>query len=342
MIRLAVVGIGWAGQHHVEGARELGRKIDVVALMDTDAGWLAEQAATLGIERTYEDYTALLADDGVDAVTLCSPHSLHCAQAVEAARAGKHVLVEKPMALSVSDATRMIEAAEEADVRLYVAESAVYTARCRWLRETVRKGRYVGEVISACQRHGFRAEVFRYPGRREWLTRPELGGTGTWMLHGIHYMAEVRFVLGEVDTVYLGEHHGSAFPTPEIEGTVTGVLTMESGVRCAIYQSCETRLRGSLRGWLLFGDKGAVRASEEGYEVFPPDGSMPATPMLYPDQGLSPFARELEAFADYVTRGVEGPTTARSERRSLAVVEAGYESMRTGEPVRLADRFGVL
>jgi predicted dehydrogenase len=310
--------------------------------MDTDAPYLAEQAAALGVERTYTDFASLLADEEIDAVSLCTPHGLHREHAIAAARAGKHVLVEKPMALSVADATRMIETADQQNVRLYVAESAVYTARCRWLRETVSRGRHVGEIISASQRRGFRAEVFRYAGRREWLTRPEMGGTGTWMLHGIHNMAEVRFVLGEVAAIYLGEHHGASFATPEIEGTVTGVLTMESGIHCAVFQSCEMRLAGNMRGWILSGTEGAIRAAEEGYEVFPADGSDPSGPILYPEQGLSTFARELEAFADYVARGVEGPTSARSERRSLAVVEAGYESMRTGAPVKLIERFGDL
>ena len=58
--------------------------------------------------------------------------------------------------------------------------------------------------------------------------------------------------------------------------------------------------------------------------------------------GLSPFAQEIEAFADYVLSGTEGPTSGRSERRSLAIVQAGYESARSGEVIDLRERFGEL
>ncbi len=340
MIRVAVVGAGWAGERQVRAARELGRKIAPACLVDRDSEFLDAKARELGLpaRARYED---VLADPAIDAVSLCTPHGLHCEQAVAAARAGKHVLVEKPMALSVADATRMIEAARAGGVRLYVAESESYTARAHWLRGAVRDGGLTGDLVSACLLRGFRSERFRYPGRREWLTRPELGGTGTWTLHGIHSMAELRTVLGEVRTVYLREHHAASFATPEIEGTMSGHLTMQSGLGVSILQSCETRLGPGLGGWLLFGTRASLQAGDDGYRVHGADGAVSQL-TAYPVRPLSPYAEELEAFADFVTDGTAGPTTGESERRSLAIVEAGYESARTGRPVDLAQRFGQL
>jgi predicted dehydrogenase len=100
----------------------------------------------------------------------------------------------------------------------------------------------------------------------------------------------------------------------------------------------------NLGGYTLYGDQGCMRASAAGYEVFPANAASdaPVRQQPYPVQRLSDYAQEIEAFADYVLHGRPGPTTGRSERRSLAIVEAGYESMRTGQPVHLGQRFGPL
>jgi UDP-N-acetyl-2-amino-2-deoxyglucuronate dehydrogenase len=338
MLRTAIVGVGWAGQRQAQAIRELGRKVQIECLVDNDADFLREQAAELGIDKTYIDYHDALNDAAVDAVSICTPHDLHCPLALDAAATGKHILVEKPIAMTVEDATSMIEAAETNGVRLYVAENLCYTPMSRTLRQIVQSGQYIGELVSASFTGGFRASNFGYPGRRAWLTRPEQGGTGTWMLHGIHSMAQLRFVLGEVETVYLREHQARSFERPDIEGTMSGLLTLESGVPVAVTQTCEVNLRGSFRGYTLLGDAGTLRASPEGYEVFLNNADAPQQ-FTYPKQLLSDYAGEIEAFADYVAGVAEGPTTGYSERRSLAVVQGGYESARSGQPVNLKTRF---
>ena len=340
MIRLAIVGVGWAGSRHVEAIRELGGRVEAACLVDADAAFLKEKAAEFGIGKTYADFEAALRDPDVDAVDICTPHPLHCPMAIRAAEAGKHVLVEKPMAMSVEEATRMMDAADRAGVKLYVAENLPYTPMSRFLREVVQSGRYVGEVVTASFAAGFRAPNFGYPGRRGWLTKPDQGGTGTWMLQGIHSVAQMRFVFGEVETVYVREHHAASFGRLDIEGTMTGMLGLEKGFQVAVVQSCEVALKGVLGGYAIHGDRGSVRAMAERCEVFPAEGE--PFEVAYPASGLSDYALELAAFADYISDGVEGPTSAASERRSLSVVQAGYESAQSGQPVRLRARFGDL
>ena len=259
MIRMAVVGVGWAGSHHVEGTRELGRKVAVTCLVDRDPAHLRAKAEEFGIEKTYTDLDDALADPDIDAVSLCTPHPNHGPEAVAAANAGKHVLVEKPMALTVEEATRMIDAADRAGVRLYVAESMSYHPMARFLREVVATERYIGEVVSASVSSGFRARpTYAYPGRREWLSNPQLGGTGTWMLHGIHTMAMLRYVFGEVASVYMQEHHARSFQRNDVEGTMTGLLTMDAGFQTTVLQSCEVKFPNPPGGYAIFGDKGVI------------------------------------------------------------------------------------
>ena len=342
MLGIAVVGVGWAGTRQVEAIRELAGRLRVECLVDPDPGHLAERASSLGVSKTHARMADALADPRVDAVLIAAPHIDHAPLAIQAAEAGKHVLVEKPMALTVAAATRMIDAAEANGTRLYVAENASYSPMCRFLRQVVETGRFVGELTFASMVDGFQARGgYGYPGRRAWLAEPEQGGTGTWMLHGIHSMAEVRFIFGEVATVYLREHRAGSFSRRDLEGTMSGVLTMESGISISVVQTAETRPPRAVRGYAIHGDQGSLHASASGYEVFPGGGDGEGV-QAYPVAEMSEYALEMAAFADYVEGAAEGPTTGYSERRSLAIVEAGYQSAETGQPVDLRARFGEL
>ncbi len=340
MIRLAVIGVGWAGERQIHASRELARLISVVALMDNDTDFLKAKAAELDIPRTYTHYEDVLNSPDIDAVSICTPHGLHCPMAIAAAAAGKHILVEKPIALTVEDATRMIDAADTNNVRLYVAENLCYRPIALFLRQVVQTGEYIGELTAASLVAGFRAANFGYPGRRDWLTKPGKGGTGTWMLHGIHTVAQLRYIFGEIKTVYLQEHHASSFERPDIEGTMSGLMTLQRGIHISILQSCEINLTHNLVGYTLYGDQGCLRAGLEWCEFIRMNGDPQHIP--YPAVALSEYALELESFAHYVEGDMTMPTDGRSERRSLAIVQAGYESAQSGQPIHIETRFGAL
>jgi predicted dehydrogenase len=238
----------------------------------------------------------------------------------------------------------MIAAADAHGIKLYVAENAVYTPAAKMLHEIVRTGRYIGELTFASSTKGFKAQDYGYPGRRAWLSTPQAGGSGAWLLNGIHSVAELRFVLGEVATVYMREHKAGSFRRRDVEGTMYGLLTLTNGLPVSIAQTAETHLVHNLRGYVLYGDEGTVRSGREGIEVFSKALDPDERPVFYPypEETLSSYAQEIEAFADYVSGIATGPTTARSERRSLAVVEAGYRSVERGVAVDLEREFGPL
>lgn len=345
MLHIAVVGLGWAGTRHVEAIRELNDKLTVTTLVDNDTEQLQTKAAGLNVSQTETDYATVLTDPAIDAVSICTPHPLHAPMTIAAAEAGKHVLVEKPMALTVDEATQMLDAATANGVKLYVAENASYTPQAQFLREIVHSGSPIGTLTAASYSGGFRAPNFGYPGRRAWLTTPEAGGTGTWMLHGIHSVAQLRYIFGEVATVYLHEHKAPSFERTDLEGTMCGLLTLENGLGISILQTSESKLYGDLGGYTLHGESGSIRAGAQGYRLFNRDTTSGDTlPDLqpYPTAPLSDYAQEMAAFVAYINGTATGPTTGHSERRSLAVVQAGYESAASGQVVDLRERFGVL
>ena len=340
MLRLAIIGSGWAGARQTEAAGELGSKIEVVALVDNDADFLRGQAQKLNIAKTFTDYRDALADGHIDAVSICLPHALHCPVALEAAAAGKHILCEKPLALTVAEATQMIEAAQAGDVKLYVAESEVYTSRSKTLRRLVQSGALIGPLVSASVTHGFRAPEYGYPGRRAWLAEPKLGGTGTWMLHGIHSMANcamswAKWKRSTCKTTRAALLNGTMSKAPSVAFSPSKAVSTSR-----VVQSCEFKLYDKLATHLLHGERGSIRATKNGYCCFTDKAVSDFVP--YPDESLSAYAQELEAFADYVAGTAQGPTTATAERRSLAIVQAGYESLESGQPIHLKTRFGPL
>ena len=115
---------------------------------------------------------------------------------------------------------------------------------------------------------------------------------------------------------------------------------MAQGYSVSVIQTCEARMRGILGGYMIYGDEGSLRATESGCQVF--RNGRETLSLSYPEAPMSEFAQEIEAFADTVAGAIEGPTTGRGERRSLAIVQAGYESARSGLPVNLRERFGEL
>ncbi|MBM3957931.1 MAG: hypothetical protein FJ313_07770 [Gemmatimonadetes bacterium] len=121
---------------------------------------------------------------------------------------------------------------------------------------------------------------------------------------------------------------------------MTLLLTMASGLNVSLTQTCETRFPSDQPRYVLHGQRGTVPALRDEAHVSSADlGRGEPHRIPYPDDPLSDYTPEFQALATLIARGAEGPTSARSQRRTLAVVQAGYESAATGRPVVLAQRF---
>ena len=126
-IRVAIVGCGRISDLHQLGYR--GREdARIVAVCDSNRRRASQKARAWGVEKVYKDYQQVLEDKSIDLVELLTPHHLHCPMSVQAAQAGKHISVQKPMALSAREADEMMAAAEKAGVMLRVYETFVYYA----------------------------------------------------------------------------------------------------------------------------------------------------------------------------------------------------------------------
>ena len=143
VLSVGIIGAGGIAQSHMRAIHE-NDNIRLVAAMDVDAARAVAAAEKYGA-RAYTSPSDLLGDPEVEAVHVCTPHSLHGDQVTSAAEAGKHVLVEKPMALTLTECDRMIEACEAAGKILMVGQVLRYYPVNRMIRKMISDG-VIGNV----------------------------------------------------------------------------------------------------------------------------------------------------------------------------------------------------
>jgi predicted dehydrogenase len=144
-IRTAVIGAGFMGRVHTEGVRRLGN-VEVVAIAAITSGEAAAFGKAMGIEKTTGDYREILADPSIQAVHVCTPNALHYQVAMDAMRAGKHVLCEKPLALSSAEAKEMAALAREKGLVNCVNHNLRYYPLLQHARRLIENGD-LGEII---------------------------------------------------------------------------------------------------------------------------------------------------------------------------------------------------
>lgn len=197
-LRVGVIGMGFAGRLHCEGYKSVGQRAKLVAVCDRDTERVKSQAEEFGAE-PYTDYRELLKRQNIDAVDICVPHHLHTAVAVEAAKSGKHILVEKPIALTLEDADKIIHAAKKANVTLMVAENHLFKSAHRKVKEIVDSGE-LGRVFLVRAYEGTVSELTLKPDPKDWRNLQE--NQGVLLDMGVHKFALLRWLLGEVDSVF--------------------------------------------------------------------------------------------------------------------------------------------
>jgi len=187
-IQAAVIGLGRAGWDiHVKRMR--GRpEFRVAAVVDFEEGRRQEAAKEFGCA-TFSDYQSLLQSADAELVVVATTSATHADVSIAALRSGRHVIVEKPMATSVADAERMIEAAKAAGRKLFVHQNYRYNPDSRHLLEVVRSGQPIGRVFEV------RIRVLHFARRNDWQTLKKYGG-GVINNTGPHFVDMALQLLG--------------------------------------------------------------------------------------------------------------------------------------------------
>ena len=340
MIRFGLLGCGriakrhsdLLGGNHIEGAR-------LVAVCDPVRARADAIASKFGVPAQY-DIDDFLARKDIDAVSVLTPSGMHPAHVIACARAGKHVVVEKPMALRLQDADEMIRACDEAGVKLFIVKQNRFNVPVVKAREALEAGRFGRLILGTVRVRWCRA---RHPGRN----RP---GRGTWAYDGgvlsnqaSHHVDVLEWFFGDVVSVHA--RATTALAKIETEDTAVATLKFRNGALGIIEATTATRpadLEGSLS---ILGEKGTVEIAGfavnqirhwrfvdelpsdkdviEKFSVNPPN-VYGFGHQAYYQHVVDCLVHQRGALVD----GLEG-------RKSLELISALYESIETGQEVAL-------
>ena len=323
-----LVGASMIASEHVIGAiRANGHEI--VTVMSGDAGRGADYATRHRIPASTTDLAGLLATPGLDAVYISTTNEKHRPQALAAIAAGKHVLCEKPLAMTAPEAAEMVRAAQAAGVVFATNHHLRNAGAHRAIREIVASGR-IGRVLSVRVFHA----VHLPPHLQGWRIRDAGAGGGVIPDITVHDADTVRFYLGE-DPAEVVAMAGASGMGEGVEDSVMSVWSMPSGAMVQTHESFTHRFAGS--GVEVHGTEGSVFG--RGIMTQKPVGEVELVTAagrevvgferhdLYA-YGLGSFAEAMAGRGRPAADGIDGV-------KSLAVAMAVREAARTGRAVRV-------
>lgn len=195
LLRWGIIGCGDVAEKKGGPALYQAEGSELIAVMRRDLTKAEDFAQRHGAKRAYDTTEALLADPEIDAVYIATPPHLHCQQTLQAAAAGKHVLVEKPMALSVAEGEQMIAACKAHSVSLHVAYYRRYWPKFQAIRAALEAGE-LGTVLGA------RLQLCTLAPASGWRVDPAISGGGHVVDVGSHRLDMLCFLLGDITEVH--------------------------------------------------------------------------------------------------------------------------------------------
>lgn len=342
MIGFALVGCGRIARRHadilaggqVEGARLAG-------VCDINGARARAFGERHGVP-WFTDMDAMMTElaDRIQVVSVLSPSGMHARHAITLAAHGKHIVVEKPMALTLADADAMIRACDLAGVKLFVVKQNRYNLPVRKLREAVEAGRF-GKVVLATVR-------VRWCRTQEYYDQDAWRGTwaqdgGVFSNQASHHVDLLEWMVGDVESVFAK----SATALVDIEAEDTGVVLVKfrNGALGIIEATTATRpvdLEGSIS---ILGERGSVEIG--GFAVNQmkvwnfaerlPEDDLVLTEFRENPPNVYGFghARYLQHVVDCVVRGSPALVDGLEGRKSLELISAIYESIETGREVAM-------
>ena len=334
-IRFGLIGCGRVAPRHAQSFSELAdaRLVAVADVIESRAQRFAKEYRA----EAYTDYRRLLERRDIDVVNICTPSGMHAQMAIEAMQAGKHVIVEKPMAMNLRDADRMIASEQATGVKLCVILQNRYNPPMQDLRRVVDEGKLGKLLLGNATVRWFRPQEYYEDG---WHGTYALDG-GALMNQSIHHIDALQWFMGDVESVFAY----TATLAHKMEAEDVGVVAVrfKSGALGTIEGSTLTypeNLEGSVA---IFGERGSVKVGGTALNrkvIWKIAGELEHEHVLLTRDQLDPSSvygtSHQAVIADMIAaiRENRAPrTNGREARKSVALVLAIYESARMGKPV---------
>lgn len=307
-MRVALFGCGWIQDFHVRAVKACGGEVVVVANhREESARAFAERH---NIPRVTTDWEALAGDPDVDAAVVATPNALHAPQAIALLEAGRHVLVEKPMATSVAECDAMIAASRASGARLMVAHCWRFHDDVRAMRARVEAGD-LGEIVKT-RGYGVHAGW----GPSGWFTERALAGGGALPDMGVHAIDTARFVLGDPDLVRVCATVGSRYGDYDVDDDGILLISWANGTNSIVESGWwHAHAEGLEAETELYGTKGYAR-------IFPREA--PSEDYEHCTQPM--YTAQMREFLSAIAEGRQPRPSGEDGRVVMRVVEDAYAS----------------
>jgi predicted dehydrogenase len=332
-VRVGMIGAGSISDYHLTGLQAAGA--EVTAIFSRTEARACQKAAQFGIPFHTMDYRELLDRDNVEAVVIASPDFTHEEIAIAAARAGKAILLQKPMARNSAECSRIIKAAEEAGVPLYVSYMHRYFDEVVKVRELLAEGA-LGRVYSVRQRNATPGAAWA-----AWFYSKEKVGGGVVLQLGVHGIDLLRVLFGQIEavkatTARVKKERILADGTrvePDNEDTALALYRFETGA-IASHEMAYNEVAGTDRFRLeIYGEQGtAWLRTEKGLLAVYAPGYVGRAEWFDPSIPTTPFGWRQHHHFLAMLRGEEAPdSSAHDGLAAILVAEAIYRSAASGD-----------
>lgn len=344
-IRWGVIGAGGIADRRTIPGMMLCDNAELVAVMEINRE-LAEQCrAKWNCARAYDSEAALLADPDVDAVYIASPVVLHAKQAMMAADAGKHILIEKPLAMTAEEGQQVLDHCAQKGVKIAAGLMMRFGSYVQVMKRAIAEGR-IGRPVS-----GYSQFTCWYPDMPGvWRQSKSSGGGGAMMDMGVHCIDLMQYVLGTKVKQVAAFHDTLSFHY-EVEDSSMVLLRMENGVQCVVQSNFN--IPDEAAKWRLefFGDQGRLMGENVIGQV---DGGTLDALFLGPQGGYDAvqnvkeavgehievefgncYQREIASFSHSLLTGAPLEAPASDAVQVQRVIEAAYRSNDTGRIIDL-------
>jgi predicted dehydrogenase len=305
MIKWAIIGAGDVVERRVANALQTAKGSVLHAVVRRNEQKLRAFADKFGVPHAYTDVTQIWENPEIDAVYIATPVAFHAEQAIAAARHGKHVLCEKPMALEAEAAQQMITVCQEQGVKLGIAYYRRYYPKIIKLKELLDAGA-IGQAVYA--RAQFSGKTNHAATDRAWLLQPETSGGGALMDIGSHVLDLLCFSLGKPQQVTAMT--GNIAQKLTVEDTASVLVRFASGCQASVHASFSTSVGNQLE---IFGTEGKLTMqSIEDEELLWTNGSgemqvfrLPKHPNMNIPM-VEHFIEDINGGSQYLCPGEEG------------------------------------
>jgi len=339
-VRVGLIGSGFVAHIHAHAFRHFVPDAEVVAVASPTPGKAARFAKENGIPNAFEDYRQLLALKEIDLVTLGIPNDFHCRVTLEAAKAGKHVVCEKPLCRTLEEADRMIQTCRQQGVLLLYAEELLFAPKYLRAKQLVDEGA-LGRafLVKQWEEH--------YGPHEPWFWDVNRSGGGVLLDMGCHSIEYARWVFGKPAVRRVSATLGTYVHGDKTRGEDHSVCVVEyEGDRLAIAENSWAKPGGVDDRCEIYGSRGHTRADllrgnslttysdvGYGYAVEKSESTRGWTFTMYEEVWNYGFPQEMQHFVNCV-RGQETPIeTGEDGREVLKIILAAYQSAGSGAKV---------